>query len=116
MNVPGPLSHIALVAGNAVRTADFFKVRFDATVKPQDDADDFVEILMKMGDAQFVLVQANVERPLLGDHIAFAVSTEQLHQCRARLDALGHAYQMARKDTALYFTDFDNHVFELECA
>jgi hypothetical protein len=28
--------------------------------------------------------------------------------------AIGHAYQLARSDTALYFSDFDNHVFELD--
>ena len=30
------------------------------------------------------------------------------------MDALAVDYQMARDDTALYFSDYDNHVFELE--
>jgi hypothetical protein len=61
-----------------------------------------------------VLVKAEVERPLTGDHIAFRVTPDDLRAAADKLAAMGHAFQMARSDSALYFTDYDNHVFELD--
>lgn len=71
----------------------------------------------RLGNTTFVLAQAEVDRPQLGDthYVAFSVSKRQLHEYAEMLEQLGHSYQMARGDIALYFTDFDNHVFELEC-
>ncbi|KRG68378.1 FosX/FosE/FosI family fosfomycin resistance hydrolase [Pseudoxanthomonas dokdonensis] len=51
-------------------------------------------------------------------HVAFAVSDEQLPLYRARLEALGVELLPARsriqgEGQSLYFHDFDNHLFEL---
>lgn len=109
------LSHIALVVSNPDRTADFFSALFDAEIRRCTDAEGHSETYVRLGETWVVLPEAPVERPLLGDHIAFSVSREQLGHFAGKLAEIGHAYQMARNDTALYFTDFDNHVFELEC-
>ncbi|MGH8117227.1 MAG: hypothetical protein ACREPY_13175 [Rhodanobacteraceae bacterium] len=53
-------------------------------------------------------------RPLKGDHVAFLVSPSTLAVVAEKLAAIGREYQLARSDTALYFSDFDNHVFELD--
>jgi hypothetical protein len=63
-----------------------------------------------------VLVQASVERPRTGDHVAFSVSRATLLACAAKLKARNHEFILARADTALYFFDYDNHVFELDTA
>lgn len=115
MNTLGPLSHIALVVSDAARTAEFFSTLFAAEVTLPDGGSGPDEICVTMGNTTFVLAQAEVDRPLLGDHVAFSVSKRQLHEYAEKLEQLGHSYQMARGDTALYFTDFDNHVLELEC-
>lgn len=40
----------------------------------EKDTEGHNEVCIKLGDTLFVLVQAEVERPLLGDHVAFSVS------------------------------------------
>lgn len=69
---------------------------------------------MRLGEVWFLRVKADVARPLTGDHVAFLVSPSTLHRVADRLIAIGHQYQWARSDTALYFSDFDNHVFALD--
>lgn len=115
MSTPGSLSHIALVVRDAARTSEFLRSLFDAEIKPRADSAGRDEVHVRMGNTWFVLAQADVERPLLGDHIAFNVRADELPRYAERLRKLGRSYQMARQDTALYFTDYDNHVFELEC-
>lgn len=78
------------------------------------DEDGHDESYVQLGDTWFVLVQADVERPLTGDHVAFLVSPNTLTAIAEKLAAIGHKYQLARSDTALYFQDYDNHVFELD--
>ncbi|WP_460731860.1 VOC family protein [Lysobacter tyrosinilyticus] len=110
----GPISHIALVVRDPTRTAEFLQQLFGAKVVRRSDADGHDETYVRLGTTWFVLPMADVGRPLLGDHVAFQVSSEQLGAYAGRLEQMGHAFQMARSDTALYFTDFDNHVFELD--
>ena len=108
------LSHIALVVRDPSRTAVFFEELFAAKIVRRRDDDGHDEMYIRLGGVWFVLVAADVERPLVGDHVAFRASTEQLQSFAGKLRRMGHAYQMARSDTALYFTDFDNHVFEID--
>lgn len=114
MNRLGKLSHIALIVRDPSRTASLFADIFGAKAMQRTDEDGHDESYVQLGDTWFVLVQADVERPLTGDHVAFLVSPNTLTAIAEKLAAIGHKYQLARSDTALYFQDYDNHVFELD--
>lgn len=114
MNMLSKLSHIALIVRDPSRTASLFADVFGAKTIRRTDEDGHDESYVQLGDTWFALVKANVERPLTGDHIAFLVSPSTLTSVAEKLKAIGHKYQLARSDTALYFSDFDNHVFELD--
>ena len=108
------ISHVALVVEDPARTASLFRELFDSTVKSRTDAEGHDETFVRLGRTWFVLVQASVERPRTGDHVAFSVSKAALLACVERLKAMNHEFMLARGDTALYFFDYDNHVFELD--
>lgn len=108
------ISHVALVVKDPARTAALFTELFDCTTVSRTDADGHDETFIRLGRTWFVLVQAPVERERTGDHVAFVVSTADLLACADRLRAMNHEFILARADTALYFFDYDNHVFELD--
>ncbi|MDE2271065.1 MAG: VOC family protein [Xanthomonadaceae bacterium] len=114
MNMLGKLSHIALIVRDPSRTASLFAEVFGATPIQRTDEDGHDETFVQLGETWFVLVKADVERPLTGDHVAFRVSPATLAAVAEKLEAMGREYRLARSDTALYFFDFDNHVFELD--
>lgn len=105
--------HVALIVHNPSRTATLLENIFDVKAVRRRDNDGHDEVFLRVGGTWLVLVAAEVERPLTGDHIAFHATAEQLQVIAGKLKRMGHAYQMARSDTALYFNDFDNHVFEV---
>ena len=105
--------HVALIVREPSRTATLLENIFDVKAICQRDDDGHDEVYLHLGGAWLVLVAAEVERPLTGDHIAFHTTAEQMQVIAGKLKQMGHAYQMARSDTALYFNDFDNHVFEV---
>ena len=47
-------------------------------------------------------------------HIAFAVSKATLLESAEKLKQMNLEFFLARSDTALYFFDYDNHIFELD--
>jgi hypothetical protein len=53
-------------------------------------------------------------RARTGDHIAFSVSKPTLLETAEKLKRMNVEFFLARSDTALYFFDYDNHVFELD--
>jgi fosfomycin resistance protein FosX len=108
------LSHIALIVRDPSRTASLFAGVFGAKTIQRTDEEGHDECYMQLGETWFVLVKAEVERSLTGDHVAFLVSPSTLTAVAEKLAAIGHGYQLARSNTALYFQDFDNHVFELD--
>ncbi len=108
------ISHVALVVKDPVRSASLFKELFGSRVISRTDPDGHDETFVRLGRTWFVLVQASVERPRTGDHVAFVVSKSFLLACAEKLRAMGHEFILARADTALYFFDYDNHVFELD--
>jgi catechol 2,3-dioxygenase-like lactoylglutathione lyase family enzyme len=114
MNKLSKLSHIALIVRDPSRTASLFAEIFGTKATQRVDEDGHDESYLQLGDTWFVLVKADVDRPLTGDHVAFLVSPAMLVAVAEKLSAIGHKYQLARSDTALYFQDFDNHVFELD--
>lgn len=114
MNMLGKLSHIALIVRDPSRTASLFADVLGAKTARRTDEDGHDESYVQLGDTWFVLIKADVERPLTGDHVAFFVPQSALSAAAKKLAAIGHEYQLARSDTALYFQDFDNHVFELD--
>ena len=107
------ISHVALVVKDPARSASLFRKLFDSRVISRTDADGHDETFVRLGRTWFVLVQAPVERPRTGDHVAFTVSKAALLACAEKLRAMEHEFMLARADTALYFFDYDNHVFEL---
>ncbi|HEX5352968.1 MAG TPA: hypothetical protein VFW60_02710 [Rhodanobacteraceae bacterium] len=108
------LSHIALIVRDPARTAALLEAVFDAKSVRRHDAEDHDEVNIRVGNVWFVLVAADLERALTGDHVAFHVDPDALRAFAGKLERMGHEYQMARADTALYFKDFDNHLFEIE--
>jgi catechol 2,3-dioxygenase-like lactoylglutathione lyase family enzyme len=116
MGVPmlDTIGHIALIVKDSSRTAALFKDLFGAPIVVRNDVDGHEETYVKLGRTWFVLVQAEVERPRSGDHIAFSVSKSTLLETAAKLERMDVEFFLARSDTALYFFDYDNHVFELD--
>jgi catechol 2,3-dioxygenase-like lactoylglutathione lyase family enzyme len=108
------IGHIALVVQNPVRTAALFKELFASKIVSRKDSDGHEETFVQLGRTWFVLVQADVQRSRTGDHIAFSVSKHTLLACAEKLKQMGQEFLLARSDTALYFYDYDNHVFELD--
>jgi len=108
------ISHIALIVKDSSRTAALFKNLFGAAILVRKDADGHEETYVKLGRTWFVLVQAEVDRPRSGDHIAFSVSKSTLLETAENLRRMNVEFFLARSDTALYFFDYDNHVFELD--
>ena len=108
------IGHIALVVQNSARTASLFKELFASKIVTRKDSDGHEETFVQLGRTWFVLVQADVQRPRTGDHIAFSVSKRTLAECAEKLKQMGQEFLLARSDTALYFYDYDNHVFELD--
>ena len=108
------ISHIALIVKDSNRTAALFKELFGAHALVRKEDDGHEETYVRLGRTWFVLVQADTDRPRSGDHIAFSVSKSTLLETAERLKAMNVEFFLARTDTALYFFDYDNHVFELD--
>lgn len=114
--MPKALSHIALIVSHPGRTAHLLTDVFpDARVVREENPDDaHPEVILELAGLEFALIRGNGPASRNGDHIAFAVSKQEQLDCARRMDELALDYQWARGDTALYFSDYDNHVFELE--
>ena len=108
------IGHIALIVKDSSRTATLFKDLFGAAILVRKDVDGHEETYVKLGRTWFVLVQSEVVRPRSGDHIAFSVSMSTLLGTAEKLKRMNIEFFLARSDTALYFVDYDNHVFELD--
>jgi catechol 2,3-dioxygenase-like lactoylglutathione lyase family enzyme len=108
------LSHIALVVKDPARTAALFRDLFGVRPIERKDEEGHDEIFLRLGGVWIALVGASVERARTGDHIAFRATPEVLEATVARLEALGREFIRARADRALYFFDYDDHVFELD--
>jgi catechol 2,3-dioxygenase-like lactoylglutathione lyase family enzyme len=108
------LSHIALVVADPKRTAALFQKLFDAPVVNRIDEDGHDETLIRLGKTWFQLAIARIQPQRTGDHIAFYVTEEGLRTTLTKLQDLQMEYILARGDTALYFFDYDNHLFELD--
>jgi len=108
------ISHIALVVKDPARTAALFHELFGARMIERKDADGHLERFVRLGGIWIVLVGAPVERTRTGDHIAFRATPQILEATVTKLQALGREFIRARSDRALYFFDYDDHVFELD--
>jgi catechol 2,3-dioxygenase-like lactoylglutathione lyase family enzyme len=108
------IGHIALVVKDPARTAALFKDLFNATVLSRQDSEGHDETFVRLGRTWVALAAAVVERPRTGDHIAFLVSRATLLESAEKLRQLNLEFFLARSDTALYFFDYDNHLFELD--
>lgn len=115
--MPKAISHIALIVHDPDHTARLLTAVFpDARIVENDhgDAGHHQETHVALAGVRFVLVKGMGPATRHGDHIAFAVAPDELRVCAERLTVLGVEYQLARGETALYFNDYDNHVFELD--
>ncbi|WP_113066076.1 VOC family protein [Oleiagrimonas sp. MCCC 1A03011] len=110
--MPRHLDHIALMVRDPMRTATWLGTLFDdARVTPGEGDHD---TRVHLGGVCLALVAGEPPAKTNGDHIAFAVDADELATCAQRLKTQGRCVQLARGETALYFTDDDNHVFELD--
>ena len=108
------ISHIALVVKDPARTAALFQDLFGVRAVEREDEDGHHEVFVRLGGIRIVLVGAPVERARTGDHIAFRATPEIIEATAAKLEAMGREFIRARSDRALYFFDYDDHVFELD--
>jgi catechol 2,3-dioxygenase-like lactoylglutathione lyase family enzyme len=108
------ISHIALVVKDPARTAALFDDLFSARAVQREDEEGHFETFVKLGGIWIVLVGAPVQRARTGDHIAFHATPETLEATVAKLDTMGREFIRARSNKALYFFDYDDHVFELD--
>jgi|SRR5579862_4388918 catechol 2,3-dioxygenase-like lactoylglutathione lyase family enzyme len=108
------LSHIALVVKDPARTAALFNELFGVRALERTDEEGHRETFLRLGGVWIALVGAPVERARTGDHIAFRATSAVLEATVVRLEALGREYIRARSNRALYFFDYDDHVFELD--
>jgi catechol 2,3-dioxygenase-like lactoylglutathione lyase family enzyme len=108
------ISHIALVVKDPARTAALFHELFSARVVEREDQEGHRETFVRLAGLWIVLVGAPVQRARTGDHIAFRATPEILEATVAKLQAMGHEFIRARSNRALYFFDYDDHVFELD--
>ena len=108
------ISHVALVVADPARTALLFANLFATKTVGRVDADGHDETFFNLGNTWFVLVKGSVPRERTGDHIAFHVTNAELAATAEKLKAMHLEFILARSDSALYFFDYDNHVFELD--
>jgi fosfomycin resistance protein FosX len=108
------ISHIALVVKEPARTAALFRDLFSSQVVERKDEEGHLETFVRLGGIWLVLVGAPVERARTGDHIAFRATPGIIEATAAKLQAMGREFIRARSDKALYFFDYDDHVFELD--
>jgi catechol 2,3-dioxygenase-like lactoylglutathione lyase family enzyme len=109
------ISHIALIVRDPARTAELFAGVLDAQViANRPDNEGHPQSFAKLGGVWFVLRQGDGPPCRNGDHIALEVNRAQLRDCADKLATFDVEHFMAREDTALYFMDYDNHVFELD--
>jgi catechol 2,3-dioxygenase-like lactoylglutathione lyase family enzyme len=107
------ISHVALVVKDPARTAALFQDLFDTRMVERQDDEGHLETFVRLGGAWIVLVGAPVQRTRTGDHIAFHATPEIIEATVAKLQTLGREFVRARSNRALYFFDYDDHVFEL---
>jgi catechol 2,3-dioxygenase-like lactoylglutathione lyase family enzyme len=108
------ISHIALVVKDPTRTAALFHDLFGVRAVERTDEQGHLETYIRLGGIWIVLVGADIPRERTGDHIAFQATPEILEATVAKLQAMGREFIRARSDRALYFFDYDDHVFELD--
>jgi catechol 2,3-dioxygenase-like lactoylglutathione lyase family enzyme len=108
------ISHLALVVTDPARTAALFHDLFSARVIERTDDEGHLETFVRLGGTWIVLVAAPVQRARTGDHIAFQATPEVLEATVVKLQAMGREFIRARANKALYFFDYDDHVFELD--
>jgi catechol 2,3-dioxygenase-like lactoylglutathione lyase family enzyme len=108
------ISHIALVVKEPGRTAALLGDLFGARVVERQDEEGHIETFVRLAGIWIVLVGAPVQRTRTGDHIAFRATPEILEATAAKLEAMGREFIRGRSNKALYFFDYDDHVFELD--
>jgi catechol 2,3-dioxygenase-like lactoylglutathione lyase family enzyme len=108
------ISHIALVVKDPARTAALFHDLFGARVVERKDEEGHFETFVRLGGTWIVLPAAPIQRARTGDHIAFRATPEILEATVVKLQAMGREFIRARSNRALYFFDYDDHVFELD--
>jgi catechol 2,3-dioxygenase-like lactoylglutathione lyase family enzyme len=108
------ISHIALVVKDPARTAALFHDLFGARAVERNDEEGHFETFVRLGGIWIVLVGAPIQRARTGDHIAFHATPQILEATVAKLETMGREFIRARSNKALYFFDYDDHVFELD--
>src|ERR1700756_1780449 len=103
------IGHIALIVRDPARTAELLAGVLGAQVAAeQPDDEGHPQTFAKFGGVWFVLRQGEGPPSRNGDHIGFEVSRDELKAYADKLTTFDVEHFMARKDTALYFMDYDN--------
>jgi catechol 2,3-dioxygenase-like lactoylglutathione lyase family enzyme len=109
------IGHIALIVRDPARTSELFAGVLGAQViATRPDEQGHPQSFAKLGGLWFLLRQGDGPLHRNGDRIAIEVSRDELRACADRLATFDVEHCMARENTALYFMDYDNHVFELD--
>jgi catechol 2,3-dioxygenase-like lactoylglutathione lyase family enzyme len=109
------IGHIALIVRDPARTAELFAGVLGARVildRPDDEG--HPQSFANFGGIWFVLRKGDGPSCRNGDRIAFDVSRDDLHAFADKLAGFDVEHFMARENSALYFMDYDNHLFELD--
>ena len=108
---------MALVVRDPGRTASIFESLFQAVIVPAGNVHRGPpEMRVQLPGLCLVLVQGEPPPQRSDAHLAFAVSEGSLALFAGKLSALGIESQLSRAGpaaNALYFVDYDNHLFEL---
>ncbi|GFZ90596.1 VOC family protein [Dyella caseinilytica] len=111
------IGHIALIVRDPARTAELFASVLGAQViLDRPDGEGHPQSFAKLGGVWFLLRQGDGPSGRNGDRIALEVSHDDLRACADKLATFDVEHFMARQDSALYFMDYDNHVFELDAS
>jgi fosfomycin resistance protein FosX len=115
--MPSILHHVALIVADRERSARIFELLFSAkVVLPGQDHRGPPEVLVRMPGLDLVFVKGQAPTQRADSHIAFAVRPSELVLHREKLVQLGIQAAEPRQGPqgrALYFVDYDNHLFEL---
>jgi hypothetical protein len=115
--MPFLLHHVALVVAGPARSACIFESLFAAKiVLPGEGHRGPPEVLAHMPGLDLVLVKGQPPAQRTDSHIALAVPASEFASYREKLSRLGIRAVEPRQraqDRALYFVDYDNHLFEL---
>lgn len=115
------MSHITFIARDLNKTANFFKVIFDAQ-EIYSSGDDIFSISKEMffmiNDLWICIMQGESLSQKTYNHIAFEIDESEFDSYIDKIKSVGSEIVESRpringEGRSIYFYDYDNHMFEL---